>query len=328
MHNFAWDDLQYFLAVARDGQLSAAARRLRTSHVTVARRIDRLEQRLGAKLFERNPRGYVLTTLGEKLMGPAEAMSHEADRLLGEIGFGASALSGVVRLSVPEGFGNFFIGDKLPTFAARHPNLSIEMVNIQQIISLSRREADISVALNTPKTGSYHCEKLASYALYVYGARDYLAANPPITERAQLAEHPFISYIEDMIFTQELNYLGELLPGLRAAYQSSSVFAQLKATRAGFGLCILPYFMAVEFDDLVPVMPQSVRIMRDYWLVCHKDLIDVARIRQIADFLRTETISARGLLGAYDLSGETAIVDETTPVANSDRRTNALPRIM
>ncbi|WP_073954325.1 LysR family transcriptional regulator [Thalassospira sp. TSL5-1] len=296
MSNFSWDDLQYFLAVARDGQLSAAARRLRTSHVTVARRIDRLEQRLGAKLFERNPRGYVLTPLGARLMSPAETMAQEADKLLGEVGTGSFALSGVVRFSVPEGFGNFFIGEKLPFFAKRHPSLSIEMVNIQQIVSLSRREADISVALNTPKTGSYHREKISSYALYVYGSRQYLAEHGPVTDRSQLALHPFIGYIEDMIFTQELNYLGELLPGLRASYQSSSVFAQLKAARAGFGLCILPYFMAVAFDDLVPVLPESVRIMRDYWMVCHSDMINVARIRLLADFIREETHAASGFL--------------------------------
>ncbi len=293
MRQFPWDDLQYFLAVAREGRLSLAARRLRTSHVTVARRIERLEQGIGAKLFQRSPKGYILTPMGERLMEPAEAMALEADKMLGVVGDGTVPLSGVIRLSVPEGYGNFFIAEKLPHFANRHPNLTIEMVNIQQIVSLSRREADISVSLNTPKAGSYHSENISSYILYVYASRDYLDRNKPIKQRSDLAGHPFIGYIEDMIFTPELNYLGEIIPGLRPSYQSSSIFAQLKACRAGYGLCVLPYYMGAMFDDLVAVLPKVIPIHRDYWLVCHNDMIDAKRIRPLVEFIRRETTAAR-----------------------------------
>lgn len=293
MRQFPWDDLQYFLAVAQEGRLSSAARRLRTSHVTVARRIERLEQGIGAKLFQRSAKGYTLTPMGERLMAPAEAMALEADKMLGVVGEGAVPLSGVIRLSVPEGYGNSFMAEKLPQFASQHPNLTIEMVNIQQIVSLSRREADISVSLSTPKAGSYHYENISRYILYVYASRDYLARSRPITQRSDLAGHPFIGYIEDMIFTPELNYLGEVIPGLRASYQTSSIFAQLKACRAGYGLCVLPYYMGEMFDDLVAVLPKVVPIHRDYWLVCHNDMIDVARIRPLVEFIRRETKSAR-----------------------------------
>lgn len=299
MRQFTWDDLQYFLAVAQDGKLSSAARRLRTSHVTVARRIDRLEQSIGSKLFERSPQGYTLTPLGERLMEPAEAMAQEAVKMLSVVGDGILPLSGVIRLSVPEGYGNFFIAEKLPYFASQHPNLTLEMVNIQQIVSLSRREADISVSLSTPKAGAYHFEKISSYILYVYASRDYLAKNRAIKRREDLASHPFIGYIEDMIFTPELNYLGEIVPGLRSSYQTSSIFAQLKACRAGYGLCVLPYYMGAMFDDLVAVMPKVVPIHRDYWLVCHNDMIDAARMRPLIEFIRRETHAARDLFNGF-----------------------------
>lgn len=293
MRQFPWDDLQYFLAVAQEGRLSSAARRLRTSHVTVARRIERLEQGIGAKLFERSPKGYTLTQMGERLMEPAKAMAVEADKMLGVVGEGAAPLSGVIRLSVPEGYGNSFMAEKLPLFARQHPNLTIEMVNIQQIVSLSRREADISVSLSTPKAGSYHYENMSRYNLYVYGSRDYLGRNPAIKQRTDLSSHPFIGYIEDMIFTPELNYLGEVVPGLRASYQTSSIMAQLQACRAGYGLCVLPFYMGDACDDLIAVLPEVVPIHRNYWLVCHNDLIDAARIRPLVEFIRRETTSAQ-----------------------------------
>ena len=144
---FTWDDLQYFLAVARTGQLSSAARSLRTSHATVSRHIDRLEFSLKTKLFERNPRGYELTTVGRRLVDTVERIEAEAERLQSDISESGSLLRGVVRLSAPEGFSNFFLVERLKDFAATHPHIMLELVTIQQIMALSRKEADVAVTL-------------------------------------------------------------------------------------------------------------------------------------------------------------------------------------
>ncbi|WP_279480828.1 LysR family transcriptional regulator [Aureimonas sp. SK2] len=286
MSEFSWDDLQFFLAVARTGQLSAAARLLRTNHVTVSRRLDRLEKDLGVRLFERSPRGYMLTALGERLVERAGAMERDAAVFAEAATEGPTSPRGVVRLATPEGFGNFFLADRLPALARSHPALSIELVPIQQIVSLSRREADLSVALHSPSSGPYRRERIVPYRLFVWASRSYLAAAGPIERPAALAAHPVIGYIDDMIFTPGLDYLREILPGTRAAYQSSSIHAQLAATRQGFGLGVLPYFIARRYDDLVPVLPREAHIQRDYWLICHDDLVGTPRIRLLSDFIR------------------------------------------
>ncbi|WP_026619971.1 DNA-binding transcriptional LysR family regulator [Ensifer sp. WSM1721] len=283
--NFTWDDLQFFLAVARTGQLSTAARRLRTSHATVSRRIDRLEFALKVKLFERNPRGYVLTTMGQRFVETAERMERETEQLQLDVSHGMTAQRGVVRLSTLEGFGNFFLADRLADFAGRYPNISLELVAIQQIMSLSRKEADIAVALAAPKAGPYHSEVLTPYTLHVYGARSYLAEHPLIRTRHDLTSHRFVGYIEDMIFTPGLDYLGEIQPGLRAHFQSSSILTQLKAARQGLGLCVLPHFMARDEPNLEIVLPEEIELKRTYWLICHRDLIAMPRVRAVRDFL-------------------------------------------
>ena len=285
MRQFAWDDLQYFLAVARTGQLSAAARQLRTSHVTVLRRIDRLEQSLATKLFERNPRGYLLTPMGERFVEPAEVMEREALKFQTEATGSFSALSGVVRLSTLEGFGNFFLADRLPVLAQSYPSLSVEVVTIQQIMSLSRREAELSITLHMPRTGPYHSERITPYRLFIYGHRDYLNCHPPIRTREDLTRHPFIGYIDDMVFTPGLDYMREILPGQRCNYQSSSIHAQLTATLTGYGLCVLPYFIACQYSDLAPVLPKELHLEREYWMNCHVDVMAAPRIRVISDFM-------------------------------------------
>ncbi|WVT72876.1 LysR family transcriptional regulator [Sinorhizobium chiapasense] len=307
--NFTWDDLQFFLAVARTGQLSTAARRLRTSHATVSRRIDRLEFALKVKLFERNPRGYVLTSMGQRFIETAERIERETEQLQLDINDGLTAQRGVVRLSTLEGFGNFFLADRLADFAASYPNVSLELVAIQQIMSLSRKEADIQVALTAPKAGPYHSEVLTPYTLHVYGARSYLAKHAPIKGRHDLAAHRFVGYIEDMIFAPGLDYLGELQPGLRAHFQSSSILTQLKAVRQGLGLCVLPHFMAREEPDLEIVLPEEIELKRTYWMVCHRDLVAVPRVKAVREFLMQIVRESRGYF-----------TREATPLPASPRR--------
>ena len=296
MGQFSWDDLQYFLAVARTGQLSAAARRLRTNHVTVSRRIDRLEKSLSSRLFERSARGYTLTMTGERLVRHAETMEREADGFAEAALGAANALKGAVRLSAPEGFGNFFLAPRLPAFASSHPALTIEFVTIQQILSLSRREADVSVSLNRPPSGPYRAAEIVPYRLFVYAARDYLVTHGAVENREDVAAHPLIGYVEDMIFTPGLDYLREILPGMRASYQSSSIQAQLAATRAGYGIGILPYFLARDFPDLEPILPRELSLERRYWTICHEDLADAPRVRAVTNFVTTE---ARRLVSVF-----------------------------
>ena len=284
--NFTWDDLQFFLAVARTGQLSTAARQLRSSHATVSRRIDRLEFALKVKLFERNPRGYVLTGMGQRFIETAEKIEQEAERLQTDLIEGATAQRGVLRLSAPEGFANFFFSNKLPEFTLKLPNISLELVTIQQIMALSRKEADIAVVLDPPKGGPYFTEKLTDYRLKIYGTRDYLAEHGEPKTREELLEHAFIGYVQDMIFAPGLDYLGDIHPRIRPHFQSSSIFSQLTATRSGLGLCVLPIFIAKGHPELQVVLEDEVDLCRHYWIACHHELRQVARIRVVIDFLR------------------------------------------
>lgn len=290
---FTWDDLQFFLAVARTGQLSTAARQLQSSHATVSRRIDRLEFALQVKLFERNARGYVLTHMGQRFVETAERMESETQRLESDISTGGTSQRGVVRLSAPEGFANFFFAERLPSFVAQHPGISLELLTIQQIMSLSRKEADVAVALDPPKAGPYFSEKIADYSLHVYGAASYLQGCGPIVSRDDLLGHPFIGYIEDMIFAPGLDYMRDVHPGLKTTFQSSSIFAQLTATKKGLGLCVLPHFIASHHPDLRIVLADTIELRRTYWLLCHRDMRDVPRIRAVTKYILQLVLSSR-----------------------------------
>lgn len=291
---FDWNDLRYFLAVAQQGTLTGAARRLGTDHATVSRRVAALERAMGAKLFERAPQGYFLTLSGERLLAHAEAMEAQATAATEELGRPEVGITGTVRINSLEGFGNVFLAPRIGRFAEKHPQLRLELVTIQQIVALSKREGDVAIGLAPPKESRFVTTRLTDYELALFAAPAYLARHPPIRRRSDLVHHAFVGYVDDLVFTRGLDYLDEVLPGLKARIQSSSLTAQMSIAEHGHGICVLPIFMAAGHDGLVPVLPEEVRLVRNYWLFTHADLADTARVRTVTRFIQEEIAAAHG----------------------------------
>ena len=286
-----WDDLRIFLAVARAESLSGAARVLRLDPATVGRRIARLEAALGQPLFTKSPQGYAATAEGQRLF--EEGLRAE-EAIAGAVGAArgqGGALSGQVRIGAPDGCANYLLPAVVAGLAAEHPGLEIQIVAAPRVANLSRREADMAIAVSRPTGGRLLAEKLADYRLSLAASRDYLAAHPPIRSRGDLARHPIVGYIPDMIFDRELDYLAEIGVG-RVALASNSVAVQLNLLRAGAGLGIVHDFALPHAPDLARVLPDDIRLGRSFWLLRHADDRRVERLscfaRALGDGLRRE----------------------------------------
>jgi DNA-binding transcriptional LysR family regulator len=287
-----WDDLRHFLAVARLGTLSAAAERLGTDHTTVARRIQRLEEALAAKVFYRSSLGYSLTLAGEKLQPIAEAM--EAGYLAAAAAHSTNpTVSGIVRIGAPDGFGTWFLAPRIHKLAQLHPQLEIELVVTARAFSLSKREADLVISLTSPEHIRIVSRRLTDYRLMVYAARQYLGSHPEISGPGNFNKHDFIGYIEDMLFTPELNYLAAIGTGINARIRSTNLIAQVNATLAGGGLCVLPAFIARSYPALIPVLPDKSALKRSYYMHIHEDNAKAAHVRAAALFIATEVSEAQ-----------------------------------
>ncbi|SMF65880.1 DNA-binding transcriptional regulator, LysR family [Tistlia consotensis] len=296
MRDFDWNDVRYFLAVVRTGTLTLAARRLGSDHTTVGRRLSALEASLGAKLIDRGPTGCTPTAQGERFLADAEALESVATRAQERIAGSDVALSGTVRIGTPDGFGSFFLAPRIMTFCDRHPELEVQIVAMPRVFSLSKREADLAIGLTRPAEGRLVSRKLTDYSLRLYAARRYLEASPPIRCRSDLAGHHFVSYIDDLIFSPELDYMPQISRDASARLQSSNLIAQMQATIAGAGLCVLPCFMVDGDPRLVAVLPEEVVLTRSFWLVVHADQRHLARIRSAAEFILAAARTDQSLL--------------------------------
>lgn len=289
---FDWDDLRFFLAVARAGTLTLAASRLKTDHATVSRRITGLETALKAQLFERRPQGTTLTDAGTRLLQSAETIETAAVSAQNTIGDANLALSGVVRIAAPDGFGTLFLSSRLAKLNAQYPDLTIQLVSIPRAVSVSKREADIAVVINAPEEGRLRVKKLTNYALHFYGSRDYLALHGTPANLEELKSHRLITYVPDLLFSAELNFMPELFGPSFRRFECASALGQLEAVKAGAGIGILHDYTASNDANLVKLMPEH-SFTRAYWIVTHADSHDLLRIRTIVDFIGEEVKAAR-----------------------------------
>ncbi len=279
-----WDNLRIFLAIARSGQILSAAKSLNLNHATVARKLDRLEEELGTKLFERRTNGSSLTAAGEALLTRAERIESEVLQAGSEIAGAQAALSGTVRVGAPDGFGTFHLARALGQFANAHPDLTIQLVPLPRSFSLSRREADIVVTIDRPKLGRAIIKKLTDYSLSVYATKAYLKKTGHIQSPDDLAGRLFITYVEDIAYASALDYTANLGKLMSRHYECGSVVAQMEAVRAGEGIGILHDYAAVQYPELVRVLPEM-RFSRTYWLMSHPDTHGTRRVNEVYQFI-------------------------------------------
>ncbi|KUF11853.1 LysR family transcriptional regulator [Pseudoponticoccus marisrubri] len=283
----SWDDLRVFLAVARGESLSAAGRVLRLDPATVGRRVARLEARMGTALFVKSPQGYALTEAGARLVTHAEeaeqAMSLAAEAVQGR----AEGLSGQIRIGAPDGCANFLLPQVCARIARDNPALELQIVALPRVVNLSRREADMAIAVSAPTAGRLSVQKITDYRLHLAASDAYLAQNAPIETVADLPAHRVVGYIPDMIFDKELDYLADL--GLtRVPLASNSVVVQFQWLSQGAGLGIVHDFALPFAPGLRRVLTGAVSLTRSFYLVRHVDDRRLERLNRFAAALVAE----------------------------------------
>lgn len=257
---------------------------LKVDHTTVRRRISALEDALDVRLFEPRDRGFLLTAAGERLVTTAEAI--ESLAMHGEVSVAGKdmALSGTVRIGVPDGLGSLFLARHLARFSVEHPELQLEVDARTQPFNLAKREADIAISIAPPAKGRQVIRKVAECRLYLYASPEYLHRAPEIRTPEDLREHRFINYFDDMPFVHDL----DMPPHLSASpyrFLSSSLVTLYQAVLAGAGISLLPAYLIDSDTPLVRVLPREVSSVRKIWMTLHSDLKDIARYRAVADFV-------------------------------------------
>jgi DNA-binding transcriptional LysR family regulator len=280
-----WDDLKHFLAVSRSGSLTEAARTLKTSASTVARRVDGLEKKLGARLFERNHSGYTLTENGQAIRRKAEevedaVLSVEREALGRDL-----RPTGKVRVAASDDIATHVIAPQLARFHRSHPDIALEITARMDLTNLTRREADIAIRGQRPAQGDFVVRKAGYWPFGLYAERGYAKAHKLKPGLADLNHAEIITWTNDYAHLRGGSWFAEHAPGAAIAVASDSARVHYAACKAGMGLAILPSKLADQERGLICLLPTEQVLAVELWVVVHRDLVRTARIRAVMDFL-------------------------------------------
>ena len=273
-----WTDLQHFLALAREGTLSAAARSLSVDHVTVARRVAALEASMSIKLVDRRPRSYELTEDGKRIAKIGAPMVETAFAIERAVKASKSEVGGEITISAPPSLANLLIAPKLIRLRRQHPGITIKLIGEKRTASLNRREADLALRLSRPTEPGLIARKIGYFEFALYGSPDYLKATSPHA-------FAFVAYDSSMDEAPQQRWLMRFAGTREIVLRTNDLENQAAAARAGVGLAALPKFLG-EADSRLERHDVGGRpVGREVWLVLHRDLRRMPAMRAVASFI-------------------------------------------
>lgn len=295
------ENLRYLLEVARTGRLRDAAARLQVDETTVSRRIGRLEQELGVRMFDRTPQGWRATESARLVIPHAEAIESSVAHALEAVVSRAGDLSGTARILAPDGFGANVLVPGLRPLLDAHPGLSLEIITATTHDLITARDFDLAVTLERPSPRAATVRHLADYELRCYASHEYLERRgAPASVEELRRDHDLVWYVDALLDVVPLRVLDELLPRAHARLQTTNITGQHSAARAGLGVALLPAYIGSADPELVGVLPEQLRISRTYWLVVPRDLTELLRVREITRAVEELVAAHPHLSSAHD----------------------------
>jgi DNA-binding transcriptional LysR family regulator len=291
-----WDGLRFFRAVARSGTLTEAARVLRVRHTTVARQLDRLEETLGARLFLRNPRGYVPTTVGAALLESVEAIRARVEEV-GRLAGGEDVeLAGTVRVATADLLATHIVLPALGTMLQSTSELAVEIVSDTRLHDLSAREADLALRLGSSTEPHLVSKRIGRVGFGLYAGRK-------AGKRAALEKAVYVTFDETVGRQPHDDWFAKHLPEGRAIVRANRQQTLFEAVRRGLGVGILPCVAADRDPSLKRLLGPSDVFSRDLHLVVHPDVRHRRRVRVLSEVIERHVAENRGSIEGSKATG-------------------------
>lgn len=296
-----WDGLRMVLAIGRAGTLSAAGEALGVTHTTVGRRLARLEDELGVRLFDRTPEGYVPTEPGEELLQLARALQAQIQPVENRVRGRDTQLAGALRVATLDFLFEAFV-DVFASFRERYPGVELTVTCSETEVSLFQRQADVALRMTNTPPETLVGRKVGAVRFALYGHRDLAAGTSPEQEPATdaLNAMPWLHWDErlDPISRWMDGWLAQIAPQARIAIRlGENTLARRAAVRSGIGVHPLPCFEGDRYPELVRIGPVLEPFTRQLWLLTLPALRTHHRVRVFMDHLATSLADHPALAG-------------------------------
>lgn len=295
-NQLAVEDLRLLQAIGEQGSLSAASRRLGVDHSNVFRRLGGMEQRLGVRLFDRARDGYTPTPAGETAIATAARVLAEIEFLERRLAGEDLRPSGIVRVTTTDTLASF-VAPMLKGFRKAHPEIVTEVFISNAFLTLTRRDADVALRPASQPGDALVGRKVAETAFAVYGVK--VLATQITSKRASFETLDWVGFDDSIAHIGAARWLAARVPSERVVHRSNSIMAIEEAARAGLGLALLPCYQGERAPNLVRVSDTIPEAMTPIWLLTHRDLRRVARVRVFLDFMAEAIARERASLDGF-----------------------------
>lgn len=283
-----WNDLRFFLAVAREGSTLAASKSLRVSQATVSRRITVFEEAVGAELFARGPAGYTLSQRGSAIVPLAEAVEAAVGAVTDTIAAQTRRLSGEVRLTTVESAANSWVIPALKRLHASHPEIAVEIITTDSNLDLARGEADLAIRFgDRPTQDALIARHLTDLQECFYVSRELVVEHGRPSDYADLARYPLVGNSPSRVgFGNE--WIAANVPGARIVQRVNTLSGIISSVRAGLGAALLPCLIGDQLNDLVRLTVPIPELSTACWLVTTDAARRQPHIRAVIDAVVAE----------------------------------------
>ena len=289
-----WDDARIFLAVAREGSFSNAAKRLGVQHSTVSRRIRELEKNLATPLVERKTSGYVLTQAGEELKLSACRIEQELLSFEGEVSGQDDDVAGELRVTAIANMAATVLMPYFARFSAAHPHIKLNVQVTNNSVRLTEREADIAIRQTNKPGETLIGTQLTTVASAVYGARDYCAD----VNAGKSAE----KWIGVDCCEYHRTWTKQAWPSEEHEFYVDETSLTLAAMKHGLGVGFLPCFLGDSDPELVRYREPEAQHELGLWLLYHRDLRNTKRVTLFREHMQREIKEASALFEGLELA--------------------------
>jgi DNA-binding transcriptional LysR family regulator len=289
-----WNDVPYFLAVTEGGNLARAAARLGVNHSTVFRRINGMEERLGARLFERLPDGYVLTEAGRQAVGLARQAEESVQALERLLAGRDVELEGEIRMTTAPDLARLYVAPFLASFSRLHPAIRVEVAVGDNDYDLGRREADLALRATPAPPEHLVGRRVMQLVWRAWASPGYLESHGHPETMSDLKDHRLIGSDPAFRRVPVFAALARAYPPDRFVATAGDLSTMAALAAEGLGVAVLPHDpTGGALEALFPVDPPHRSTL---WILTHADLRNVARIRvfttALFEFLRRPDAAA------------------------------------
>jgi len=281
-----WDDYRFFLRIAEHGTLKSTAAALKVNLSTVLRRINMLEKKMGARLFDRSHDGFTLTPAGNIMKEHAEAMQHSVIELMRKVKDTDHQFGGVIKLATTDSLFQNWLGPLIKAFREQHPDIFFEFLVSPRNINLAKHEADIAISVGNIRPDYMIGRKLMDVHYRFYGLATLYAGKAPVTNNEQLKTLPIMHMNADFAHQPFYKWHKAHFPD-SSAFDSTDHFTVMhQMIKLGLGIGLLPDYLGDDDPKLVTLFTLPEETNKELWILTHPDLRSVSRIRKFLEFIR------------------------------------------